>query len=269
MPHSSGKNMKIKPVPAVLLICALAATAVVIYLAEGRLAERKAAKQRQAEAAVAAQKEAEAEQERKKEAAQKAASEERERQEAKKVAELKAAQDALIAHDRFIAQYENTNVIKTPGVEMIAVVCKAEDATMNHAVSAALVNRFKTNDVELVSSFFRPTLITEGVFDSIFNGSGDMFRKLELAKYVDGLLLARQEVQYSTNGALNNVITASMHLEVVTLAVSGQIQSQGWKFAANGVGFRPADARMQAEDRILKQIADDATMSFIQVNTHQ
>lgn len=257
--------MKIKPVPAVLLVFALAATAIVMYLGKGRLDQQKAEKQRKADEATAAQSAAETEQEKKKEMVRRMAREERERQEAQKTADLKAAQDAIVAHDRFVAQYENTNIIKTPGIELIAVACAAEDGTMNHAVSAALLNRFKTNGVELASSFFRPTLITEGVFDSVFSGSGDMFKKLELAKYVDGLLLARQEVQCSTNAALDNIITADMHLEVVTLAVSGQIQSQAWKFAAKGTGFNPTDARMQAEERILKQITSDNTMSLTQI----
>jgi hypothetical protein len=75
-------------------------------------------------------------------------------------------------------------------------------------------------------------------------------------------LLGRQGVQYSTNTELDNVITANMRLEVVTLPVAGQLQSQEWTFVANGTGFRLAEARMQAEERIIKQMVDKADMTL-------
>lgn len=256
------------PYIMILFVGVITALAVIIHVGEGRREKRIATeieeKQRKESDAVAERQrkekiQADADQE---------AETERQRKLDADAAAQKAAQNAADEHDRFVAQYENTNIIKTPGIEMIAVACATENGTMNPAMSAALINRFKTNNVELVSSFFRPTLITEGMFDSVYNGSGDTFKKLDLAKYVDGLLLARQQVEYSTNASLDNVITANMRLEVASLAISGQIQNQGWTFTANGAAFRPAEARMQAEERILKQIAANPTMSLTQINAN-
>ncbi len=136
---------------------------------------------------------------------------------------------------------------------------------MNEAVGAALASRFKTANVQPTTSFFKPTLITEGLFDDVFNGSGDIFQKLELPKYLDGLLLARQDVRYSTNADLNNIVTADMHLQVETLAVSRPVEGESWTLSAKGTGFNTADARMQAEGRIIKQIGDNPTMSLKQI----
>ncbi|MGA9450689.1 MAG: hypothetical protein WBW41_05005 [Verrucomicrobiia bacterium] len=234
----------------ILFICALACIAAVLYAWQYHRDQQKAAviaaQQRKIEEDATARKEAEA----------------------KEQAALKAEQEAASEHANFIAQYENTNFSRTPNVELIAVACAAEDRTMNQAVSTALVSRFKGQNVELTSSFFKPTLVTEGLFDDVIKGSGETFTKLDLAKYLDGLLLARQDVRYSTNADLNNVVTADMHLQVVTLPVSGQIESKAWTLAAKGTGFNPADARMQAEERIVKQIADDATMSLSQIKAN-
>ncbi|MDR3459421.1 MAG: hypothetical protein P4N60_18495 [Verrucomicrobiae bacterium] len=72
----------------------------------------------------------------------------------------------------------------------------------------------------------------------------------------------RETVSYETNADLNNVITANMTLEIATLPVTGQNQSQSWTLSANGTGFRRGDARVMAEERILKQIETDTKMSL-------
>jgi hypothetical protein len=239
---------------AMVFICILACIAIVLYAWQYHREEQKAVE-------IAAQKEAEEEQQQKIENAAEA----QQKAEAKKEAALKAEQDAAIAHAQFMAQYEDTNFTRTASMELIATACATENGTMNEAVSAALASRFKTGNVEVTSSFFKPTLVTEGLFGDVFNGSGDIVRKLELAKYLDGLLLARQDVRYSTNTDLNNIVTADMHVQIEALPISGLVESQSWTLAAKGTGFNTADARMQAEERIIKQIGDDPTMSLKQI----
>jgi hypothetical protein len=178
----------------------------------------------------------------------------------------KAAQDAVKEHADFLARYTNPNFTKPPGTELIAVAVADENGTMNHTIGAALVSRFKGERLKLTDSFFKPALVSGGLFNDVFDGSSDLFNKLELAKSLDALLLARQDVQYSTNAALDNIVTANMHLELVALPVAGQIQSQGWKFMATGAGTGPAEARQQAEERIIKQIATDTNMTFVQIH---
>ena len=158
----------------------------------------------------------------------------------------------------------NTNITRAAGEELIAVACASETGTMNSAISDALASHFKRDHIKFASSFFRPTMITDGSFDAIFNGTKEVFKKMELEKSLDGLLLAKQDVQYSKNAALDGVITADMHVQIVTLPVTSQIESQSWTLAAKGTGFNNADARMQAEERIIKQITDSTNMSLSQ-----
>ena len=174
----------------------------------------------------------------------------------------RAAQEAAVEHAAFVAQYVNTNFNRTPGLPLVAVAVADENSMMNQDMSAALIKRFKGEHAQLVDSFFKPPLVSDGLFNDVFNGSTTLFAKLEMLNSVDALLLARQEVQYSTNSELNNVITANMRIDIVTLPVAGHVESHGWTFTANGADYRLAEARKQAEERIIKQINDKADMSL-------
>lgn len=194
-----------------------------------------------------------------------------EQEKANAEAKIKANQDAaaaaIAAREKRLADI-NTNIVRETGVEMIAVACGSEAGTMNAAISDALATHFAKEHVKFVSSFFRPTVVANGTFNALFAGSKEVFNRLELEKTLDGLLLAKQSVQYSKNEALDGVITADMHLQIVTLPVTAQIESQSWTLSAKGTGFNNADARMQAEERIIKQINNSTNMSLRQINSN-
>lgn len=229
-----GSDMnRIKPHRIIMFVCVVALIGIAIYNVQRR------GEKQQAQAAAEVKQKADAE-----------------------AAKVKAIQDAAVEHERFITKYVNIGIAKKTGNQMVAVAVASETGSMNHAIGSALVSRFKTDHVQLTDSFFKPELVTDGLFLKTFNGATDLFNKLELAKSLDALLLARQIVQYETNADLNNVITVNMSLEVTTLPVTGQIQSQSWTFTANGSGFRRGEARMQAEERIIKQLESNTNMSL-------
>ncbi len=178
------------------------------------------------------------------------------------------AKAAEIERQKYLG-YLNTNIIRNPGEQLIAVACISENDTMNSAIADALAQHFKQEHVKVVSSLFRPSLIADGLFDDLFNGSKNLFNKLELEKSVDGLLLARQEVDYSTNNGLDGLITASMRVQVTTQPVAAQIESQSWTLSANGAGYNKSDARSQAEERIVHQIANNTAMSLTEFSTNK
>jgi len=183
-------------------------------------------------------------------------------QQQREAATRKDAQDAAAAHVRFMAMYVDTGFTRMSGTKTIAVVVASEDGTRNSVVSDALINRFKKEPVQLVSSFFKPAFVSDGLFNDAFVNSNDLFNRLELQKSLDGLLLAQEKVQYSSNPSLQNVITASMELDVKTLLIGSQAEKQTWTFTAAGAGFTQADARAQAEERLIKQITNDTKMTL-------
>jgi hypothetical protein len=147
---------------------------------------------------------------------------------------------------------------------MVAVVSISENTKLNRAVTAALASRFKGESVEILSSLFRPEFASDGLFAKAFSDPSEAIKNLELENYLDVLVLARQEVKYSTNRALENVITASMTLQITAHHVGGNLDSSSWTFIANGAGFKQADARALAEERLIKQISADTKMSLAQ-----
>ena len=192
------------------------------------------------------------------------------RQFEKEAAEQQRQVKNATAHAQFVNQYVNTNFTRTPGLPLVAVAVASENKTMNQALSAALISRFKGEHAQLVDSFFKPPLVSDDLFNDVFNGSSAIYTKLEIENLVDMLLLARQDVQYLTNSAgLDNVISAYMHVEVITMPVAGQFASRRWGFGANGTGFHPEEARMQAEERVIRLIKDKTDMTLGTISPKQ
>jgi hypothetical protein len=174
----------------------------------------------------------------------------------------KAAAEAATQHAKFLAQYLNAGFIKNPGIPAVAIVVASEDGRFNHVVSTALANHFNSGAVDITSTFFKPQFVSDGLFADAFNGSGDVLNKLDLANSLNALLLARESTQYTQSPALDNLITATMQLEVQVVPVAGSIQNQAWTFTANGAGFSQMQARANAEERLIKQISTDTKMSL-------
>ena len=221
---------RINPVRVGVFLCVVVAIAFLVRGVQSRREEQsaraaaeiaEAERQRAAEAAERERKNAA-------EALQKAAQEAvaLARRTAEQAQQEKLAKEAAAEHERFLTRYVNTNFTKTAGRQAVAVAVASDTDTMNHAVGIALVNRFQPTQVQLTDSFFKPELVTDGLFAQAFNGSSELFKRLDLAKSLDALLLARQKVQYATNAGLNHVVTATMELQIVTLPVAGQSASQ-------------------------------------------
>jgi hypothetical protein len=181
---------------------------------------------------------------------------------AARIAAARMASERVVAeHAAFLRRYLNAGTARKPGVEIVAVAVSSETGELNRAVGTALALHLKTPVVETLSSFFKGEFVSSGLINDAFNDSGMTFRKLELAKTLDGLLLGRQQVQYSTNPELLNVVTANMQLELELIPLAGNAQSESWTFAANGAGFNRQNARQLAEERLIKQIETDTKMS--------
>jgi hypothetical protein len=248
--------------PIALLVVLLVIAVSINLTREGwrqRAAQRQEQHQQEIASQIAAQKVAQ-------EQAQLQKQREVEAQQAAEEAEAarqKAAEEAAAEHAQYLARYLNSGFVKQSGVETIAVVAASENGKFNSAVSDALASRFKSKAVETLPSFFKLEFISDGLFNDAFNGIAALSQKLELGKFLDGLLLAREEVTYSPNSSsLDNVITATMQVEIELVPVSSSLQDERWTFTATGAGFKNEEARALAEERIIKQISTDTKMSL-------
>jgi len=147
----------------------------------------------------------------------------------------------------------------------IAVVVATEDGRLNFSLTAAMATRFHTEAVHVLHPFFKAEFVSDGRFNEAFRGSSELFNKLCLTNSIDELVLARQNVQYSEDASLNNLVTATMTLDVIAVPVSGQSDSKTWTFTAYGPGFTKEVARGAAEERLIKQIATGTNMPAAQL----
>ena len=166
-------------------------------------------------------------------------------------------------HAEYVARYIDEGYVRTTNFITIALVAVSEDGKPDSAVSHSLADHFSGGQIKILPSFFRPEFVSQGLFNDSINGMSDLSQKLELGKYIDDVVLAREEVDYTTNSsALDSMITANMRLEVVMLSVSTGAQNQRWVFNATGVGVRQEDASQLAEERILQKIGSDTQISL-------
>ena len=161
----------------------------------------------------------------------------------------------------FLARYVNAGFERKAGVQTVAIVAATESGQQSRALSDALIQKFKADGIDFQPSFFKPAFIADGLFDKAFNGSS---LSLPLADLLNGLLLARESLQFEKNdSALANTITAHARLDVATIPISKDFQSQTWTLTANGAGFSQGEARANAEERLQKQIFQNTTMTLI------
>ena len=184
---------------------------------------------------------------------------------AKQQLELERARSnaAKEEHARYLARYLNKAFEKTAGVEPFAL-CVAEGDKLNGVFNNELALRFKTNSLEILPSFFKPAFVSDKLFDNVFEGSREALTRLEVSKSLDGLLLARETVRYMTNDpSLLNVLTANIELHIKIIPINLAVHEANWNFSASGAGFNLPNARSMAEDRIMKQISTNASMTII------
>lgn len=173
----------------------------------------------------------------------------------KKVIEATAAE-----HSRFLARYLNSGFTRPPGIATIAVAIESERGTMNPAVANALTRQLTNGGLHLLNSYFKPEFVADKFVDSILSGDTGIFARLELTNSLNGVLVGRQTVTYSTNATFDNTVTANLELEVRFVPVVATQENQSWDFSANGIGMRPYEARQLAEQRIIEQIATSTNM---------
>lgn len=241
----SGSNLKIS------FVCVLG----IIAIAENGMLDRMSQRDAQQVAAVAAQ--------------EKQQQQHQQEEKQRETAAQQTAQDAATAHAQYLARYTDTDFARKPRTTTIAVVAASENATWNSAVNTALVNRFKNKTVQLLPSFFKPAFVSDGLLNDTFADSSDLFNRLELSKSLDAVLLARERVQYAPNPSLDNVLTATMELDIETRSIGSQGKNMTWTFTTAGAGFKQADARAMAEERLIKQIMNDTNMALSQSSPNQ
>jgi hypothetical protein len=176
-----------------------------------------------------------------------------------------AAEEKAAEHSKFLARNINPGVARgaTPTV---AVIAATTDGKLAPQLTTSVIRRLATNGVEFVSSYFTPEFVSDGNFKRLADGASELISNLELAKTLDGLVLASESIDYSTDPSLADLMTAALHLEVSLTLLSNHNERQTFVWNSAGSGFRQTDARQMAEERIMKQIARDTNFFLPPIN---
>ncbi|MCI0560624.1 MAG: hypothetical protein MN733_19225 [Nitrososphaera sp.] len=172
----------------------------------------------------------------------------------------KTPEELAAERAKYLARYLNPGFVRNAGAEMVAVAVAGEDGKLNGSLGRAIASHFKSGTIQTSSSLFTPQFVSDGLFAQALEDLHSVATNLEFTSLLDVLLLANQRVEYSTNPSLENLITASMELEVTALSVKRRGENQTWRFRGNGAGFKQGDARAQAEERIMTQITKATDM---------
>lgn len=225
---------RITPQRAVLFIAVMTAVAFVVYL------PRLTRERRQAQAELRQQRAA-----------------------ANEAATQAAAANAAAQRAQYLALYLNHGFRRQPGLKTVAIAAEFQSGESDRPIADALASRFENPNLALITTFFKPAFYADGTFGKIFAGSTGPIYKLGLTNQLNGLLLAQEQVRYSTNGTeVDNVVTANTRLDVAFLPFDVMRREQSWTLLANGAGFSQVQARSNAEKRLLAQIAGDNRMSL-------
>lgn len=162
--------------------------------------------------------------------------------------EAKEQQEFLL---RYIVPGQLKN---SPQENDVVVLVSSETLQPNSVVAQALVTVLRSRSAKASASLFTPAFISDGLFEKAFTGSQGLLDRLALTNVADIVLLARESVEYEKKQSLQGMVTARLKLELSALSAATLLQSQAQTLNSTGAGFRDADARALAEERLLKQI---------------
>jgi hypothetical protein len=75
---------------------------------------------------------------------------------------------AAESRKQYLARYLNSEIQRSSGMNLVAVIAATESGKINRDVSQALSTRLKTGDADIVGSFFKPELVTDGLLEQLF-----------------------------------------------------------------------------------------------------
>ena len=172
-----------------------------------------------------------------------------------------AVEQRTAEHAAYTAKYVNSAPARKPDIKLIAMAVLSPDGQLTPALNGVLTDRFQTDSAKTLCAFFRPAFVADGLFANALTNPTGVFEQLGLAKSVNAVLLGRQTVEYSTDPSMENVMTANMQFELTAVSLADGL-SRSWNFVANGSGFKQNEARAMAEERLIKIMSKDNTLSF-------
>jgi hypothetical protein len=159
-------------------------------------------------------------------------------------------------HVDFAAKY-----LAHPNEECAAVVLarahNIADADMSRKLAEVLTGVGLNTD----DTFFTTALIADGLFDRIFQSSGDDLRKLDLARHCKYVVLADKTENLVQHNELQGMINARGRLSVRVIRVSDGLCIDKYELSSDGVGFSHEKAIDDLNEKLSNKVGFGALLA--------
>lgn len=174
-------------------------------------------------------------------------------EEAKRVEEQRAARD----HENFLNRYLlSRSFLNRPESQEVAVLVIDEGNRVSQDIGQKIASLLKTKGFIVTASLFTGYFVSDGIFEKIFKGEAGEFRKLELSKHSDLLILGKRSVNFTENPDMHNMISARVSVEIhVISGKTGSIEDS-FTLSEVGAGFSGVSAEGMAVERIVKNLVE-------------
>ncbi|NUO09435.1 MAG: hypothetical protein HUU08_12280 [Candidatus Brocadia sp.] len=186
--------------------------------------------------------------------------EQQRQEEAKRLEEQRKAQE----HEDFLKRYLLTrSFINNSESQEVAVLVVDEGNNVSQDITQKIALSVKNERLNVVSSLFTDSFVSDGIFEGIFRGDANEVKKLELSKYIDYVILGKKIVIFSENPELQNVITAKVSIEVHLVSAETGTIEDSFTITETGAGFSKDAAEEILLERIPNVISQKILNTFI------
>jgi hypothetical protein len=189
---------------------------------------------------------------------------EEEQLQSKQQATIKAAADKQREHQVFLERYINTSIVKHPGRRQAAILVLREGQNSFGGIEDSLATALSKHGIEPITSFFKQSFALEGRARRLFDGDWADTRLLDINNRVDYVVLGAGAVSYSSSSQFEGLISASLHVELKCLSVSGEITCGSQNLEIVGAGYSNGAAFENAVAKARPQV--DSFVSTLQLD---
>ncbi len=156
----------------------------------------------------------------------------------------------------YIESNVDTALSNTANRTDIAVLIISRDkksgALNRGSLNDRLVESLNDGQTTGISGLFKEGFIENGNYEKVYQGKRSIVKDFGLEKYVDFILLGKEDEEYVQNPDLSDLYSCKMKLEIKILSAESGESLGSNTFQAAGVGIDKEKAAIQARQRVVE-----------------
>jgi hypothetical protein len=153
-------------------------------------------------------------------------------------------------------EYFSRYVVPQTNRFSVGIIVQDEALQPNSNLSVSVVQSLATNHVSASASLLQSSFITDGLLTNAMINPQAVIPSLHLQTNIHVLFLGKQSVAYTTNSALDDLVTATMQCQFIGVVLPSLELLSSETLQTVGAGFSIVESRAAAEERLAKQLTD-------------